>query len=149
MLWPFIYHLLLSHISIMWTKPEILITPWSYPFVQILSPYPKSTPIALDPRPDKEHRETQEKLWDRNTLQLVLTSILRKFLCILKIREFFLGVTWRSCGIPEFSTIGFLSKRPVQISNYKHQSIQPWIAVYSFKPECYTANGCRISLVCR
>jgi len=34
------------------------------------------------------------------TVQLLLTSILRKFLCILKIKEFILGVTWRSCGMP-------------------------------------------------
>ena len=43
-----------------------------------------------------------------------------------------------------FSMIGYLSKRPVQISNYKYRFIQLWMAVYSFKPECYTAKCSRI-----
>ena len=53
--------------------------------------------------------------WYRQKLQLLLNTILRKFLCTLKIK-FFLGVTWRSCGM--LSVFNYLPQQPVQTPNY-------------------------------
>ena len=99
-------------------------------------------PISTSTIMVNDQTRNTEKLWDRQAFKLLITSILRKFLCILIIKEFILGVTWRSRGKPGGKLHFLLSQQPVlkpipsiKVSNYEwhnvhsNQSIMPQFAV--------------------